>query len=253
MPYDPRIHHRRSIRLHGYDYSQEGAYFVTICVQGKALLFGEVHGETMHPNEAGRMVQSVWDGLPEHYPGVDIDAFQLMPNHVHGIIVLYAEDAKPEAPRKAQGRARGPAPTPRDGAQAPGVGAGPRACPTARHGAPRGPGETGQETEPDRAWGRDPTERLGKARDGACAMSLPDVVARFKSLTTTRYSDRVLRCGWPRFQGRVWQRNYYEHVVRDEDELYRIRQYIMDNPASWAYDRENPEGKGPHDGEPWQV
>ena len=76
-------HHRRSIRLQGYDYSQAGAYFVTICVKGKECLFGNIID-----GEAGRMVQTVWDELPAHYANVDIDLFQIMPNHIHGIIIL---------------------------------------------------------------------------------------------------------------------------------------------------------------------
>jgi len=94
MPYDPRIHHRRSIRLKDYDYSLDGAYFVTICTQNRAMLFGSVAGCEMRPNEAGTLIQRTWDELPGHYPDVETDAFQLMPNHLHGIVVLSpSEDA----------------------------------------------------------------------------------------------------------------------------------------------------------------
>ena len=203
MGYDPRVHHRRSIRLQGYDYSEEGAYFVTICAQDRALRFGEVRGEQMWPNDAGRMVQAAWDGVPHHYPGVDIDVFQLMPNHLHGIIVLYADEGEASS-----------------GSHSPVA---------------------------------DATDRLSGAERGPCALSLPGVVQRLKSLTTTRYREGVARCGWPRFRRRLWQRNYHEHVVRDEDELDRIRQYIIDNPANWEYDRENPRGKQRDEGEPWLV
>ena len=71
-------------------------------------------------------------------------------------------------------------------------------------------------------------------------MSLPDVVHRFKTLTTKLYSDGVKQCGWPPYPGRLWQRNYYEHIIRDERSLDRIRQYITENPAHWAEDSENP-------------
>ena len=203
MPYDPRIHHRRSIRLQDYDYSEEGAYFVTICAQDQRLLFGDVRDEAMHPNDAGHMIQQIWDGLPQHYPGVDTDVFQLMPNHLHGIIVLYVDDV-----------------------------------PTRREG---------------RVPIHDATDRLGRARDETCEMSLSDVVQRFKSLTTTRYRQGVLRCGWPCFRSRVWQRNYHEHVIRDERDLDRIRQYIIGNPSDWQFDRENPDGRRRPPDEPWQV
>ena len=88
MGYDSRRHHRRSIRLQGYDYTQAGAYFVTVCVQDRECLLGQIVGEEMQLSEAGQMVQSVWDELPDHYPGVDVDEFVVMPNHIHGIILL---------------------------------------------------------------------------------------------------------------------------------------------------------------------
>jgi REP element-mobilizing transposase RayT len=82
-------------------------------------------------------------------------------------------------------------------------------------------------------------------------MSLPDVVHRFKTLTTKRYADGVKQCGWTPFAGRLWQRNYYEHIIRDEESLDRIRQYIADNPARWTFDRENPEATAPEPKDAW--
>ena len=127
----------------------------------------------------GCLVQQVWDDLPNHYPGVECDVFGIMPNHVHGVIIL--------------------------------VGAGPRACP--QKGQPQGVAPT---------------------------MSLADVVHRFKTLTTNRYIRAVKESGWTRLAGRLWQRNYYEHIVRDEAELLRIREYVANNPLQWENDRENP-------------
>jgi REP element-mobilizing transposase RayT len=77
---------RRSIRLQGYDYSQAGAYFITICTRDRGCLFGDMVDGQMQLNEAGQIIQSVWDGLPQFYEGIDLDAFVIMPNHVHGII-----------------------------------------------------------------------------------------------------------------------------------------------------------------------
>jgi len=201
MAYDRRIHHRRSIRLQDYDYSHEGAYFVTICTQGKALLFGDVEGETMRPNDVGEMIQLVWDALPQHYPGVDVDACQLMPNHLHGVIVLYA-----------------------------GGGA---------------PGEAGDATGP--------TDRLGRVEDPSCPIALAEVIKRFKSFTAMRYREGVRSRGWRRLSGGLWQRNYYEHIVRHEDELNRVRRYILENPIRWQYDRENPNGWEPTITEAWEM
>ena len=92
MKYDPDKHARRSIRLRGYEYAQPGACFVTICTQNRDCLFGEVVKGLMDVNDAGQMIQSVWDELPQHYPGVDVDAFVVMPNHIHGIILLTPDE-----------------------------------------------------------------------------------------------------------------------------------------------------------------
>ena len=93
MPYDPNRHHRRSIRLKGYDYTQPGAYFVTIVTQHRECLFGEIVNSQMVFNEAGRMIKTVWDAIPQHHPGIETDAFVIMPNHIHGIIVITAANA----------------------------------------------------------------------------------------------------------------------------------------------------------------
>ncbi len=190
MKYNPDIHHRRSIRLKQYDYSSEGAYFVTICAQHRQCLFGDVMDGEMRLNDAGKIILSVWDELPLYYPGANVDAFVVMPNHIHGIIVLT-------------------------------VGAGPRACPENRTARPE----------------------KGQPQGVAPTMPLPDLVQRFKSLTTSRYRHGVMQFRWPSFPGKLWQRNYYEHIIRNEDELNRIRQYICDNPSNWETDEENPNGK----------
>ena len=218
MRFDPERHHRRSIRLKGYDYHQAGAYFVTICTQDRAFLFGQVvHGE-MRLNEAGKMVYDVWNDLPAFYPGVQTDAFIVMPNHIHGIIILVGADPRvcPDAdPRVCPGQ--------------PSVGVGPCAypdsCPRAYRGEP--PVGVGPRAYPGQPQGVAPT------------MGLPDVVHRFKTMTTKRYADGVKRLGWEPFRGRLWQRNYYEHIIRNEESLNRIREYILTNPMRWALDREN--------------
>ena len=86
--YNPAIHRRRSSRLRGYDYSSAGAYFVTICTKQRECLFREIVDGIMRPREAGKVFQLVWDTLPRHYANVDLDIFVIMPNHIHGIIVM---------------------------------------------------------------------------------------------------------------------------------------------------------------------
>lgn len=90
---DHRPRRRNSLRLKGYDYAQAGCYYVTLCIQQRACLLGEIVQGAMRLSEAGRMVQAVWDDLPRFYPGVEIDAFVIMPNHIHGILVLTADPA----------------------------------------------------------------------------------------------------------------------------------------------------------------
>jgi len=188
MNFNPDIHRRRSIRLKSHDYSQTGAYYVTVCAQNRDCVFGKIVDAQMILHDAGRMVQSVWDELPAYYPGVQTDSFVVMPNHFHGIILLTGTN----------------------------VGAGPRACPN-------------QDTE------------KGQPRRVAPTTSLPDVMYGFKSMTTTHYRYGVKEQGWPPFQKRLWQRNYYDHIIRDDFEMNRIQEYIAKNPTRWLEDEENPD------------
>ncbi len=79
---------RRSVRLRGYDYSHAGAYFVIICTRNRACLFGEIVDGEMVLDDSGPMVETVWNKLPDRFPNIDLDAFIIMPNHIHGIIIL---------------------------------------------------------------------------------------------------------------------------------------------------------------------
>ena len=175
MKYDPEKHHRHSIRLKGYDYSQAGAYFVTIVTQNRACLFGAVVDGEMRLNETGQIVRRCWLDIPAHFPHAELDEFVVMPNHVHGIIVI------------VDGRGT--------------------AC-------------------------RAPTEQFGRPVTG----SIPTVIRSFKSAVTKRINEQRGTPG-----AHVWQRNYYEHIIRNEESLDRIRQYIANNPLRWAFDRENPD------------
>ena len=272
MTFDPGKHHRRSIRLEDYDYSWAGAYFVTICAQNRSCLFGEICNDEVIPNPAGRLVQSEWDALPKRFSLLDLDAFVLMPNHVHAIVVITEESwTSPTADQfgcargvrnpnvgatlvvaqSADDRARaGTRPAPTLGAQNPNVGATLVVAQSADTGAPvddkagsRPEDRAGSRPE-DRAGSR-PEDRAGSRPQGRAgtrpAPTLGDVVGAFKSLTTHRYVIGVRNHGWPRFQRRLWQRNYDEHIIRNAGELKQVRQYIADNPVQWVVDRENPD------------
>ncbi len=220
MRFDPEKHHRKTIRMQGYDYSQPGAYFVTIVTQGRACLFGEIVGGEMRLNEIGEMIAEEWDALRERFPQIVPDVFIVMPNHIHGIIVI-----TDHLPDSLVSRATISGATTRVAPTSPGatiVGA----------GLVPAPDKSGLVPAPDGA-----TTRVAPTRG---APTVGDMVGAFKSRTTVRYIEGVKTRGWPPFHRRLWQRNYYEHIIRNEDALQQIRQYILDNPANWENDRENP-------------
>jgi REP element-mobilizing transposase RayT len=181
MGYNREVHHRRSIRLRGYDYGRPGAYFLTVCTRGGRQLFGAIDNGEMCLREAGQVVAACWNDLPQHYPCLSLDEFVVMPNHVHGILILAD------------------------------VGAGLRPAPTNRRGA------GGSEIS---AYMR---------RHG-----VPEIVRAFKSFSARRINEVGAGDGQP-----VWQRNYYEHIIRG-GEMDQIREYIRTNPLRWACDRYNP-------------
>jgi putative transposase len=177
MRYDPFKHQRRSIRLQGYDYTLGGAYFVTICTQDREYLFGEIVDSEMRLSEIGRVVEEEWIKTATVRKNVGLDAFVVMPNHIHGIVVIVDEDKPID------------------------VGAQRRCAPTPL---------------------------------GVAAGSLGAIIRSFKSVVTKRTNqirDTRSVC--------VWQRNYHEHIIRDDKDLDRIRLYIVDNPANWETDQEN--------------
>ncbi|WP_373499279.1 transposase [Desulfococcus sp.] len=194
--YNPAIHHRRSIRLQGYDYSQAGAYFITICTHIRECLFGEIKDREMQTNDAGKMVHTVWNDIPFRFDGLELDIFIVMPSHIHGIIVLPW--------RRGESCIR--------------------PSPTTDHSTDHKEGD-----HKDRPYG-----------------TLPGTVGRivqaFKSISTRGYTVGVKKSGWSPFQGKLWQRNYWEHIIRNETELNRTRAYIQDNPDQWESDKLHPRG-----------
>jgi putative transposase len=195
--------HRRSIRLRGYVYSSRGIYFVTICTEKKVCLFGQVVDNEMKVNEAGRIVEKVWNSIPDRFPNVQVDSFVVMPNHVHGVIAIMSDGR--------QGAASGA----RTNAEAGGVLKG--AASSAR---------TSAET----------TEGAVSGARANASPSLGKILRAFKSISAIEV-NKEFGC-----EGRaVWQRNYFEHIVRDGDDLDRVRRYIVENPWHWAEDEENPE------------
>jgi len=304
MRYDPDRHHRRSIRIGGYDYSQAGAYFVTVCTFERVLLFGNVVDGEMRLNETGRIVQQVWAGLADRFVAAHLDTFVVMPNHVHAVVMLTeGEGVMNHAPTGA-GRGVGAqfiAPRTADTGAHPscdeplaagvtnegvmnhaptGVGRGveaqfiaPRTADTGAHpscdeslaagvtnegvmnhaptGVGRGVGaqfiaprtaDTGAHPSCDESLA------AGMTNEGVMnhAPTIGEIVRALKAVS----ARRVRQLPNDSF---AWQRNYYEHVVRNEAELNRIRQYIADNPGNWATDRQNPSMRPSSTTEKWQV
>ena len=176
MKMTPRVYHRRSIRLKGYDYSQSGAYFVTICTHNRGLLFEE--------EEVRKILDKEWLNTGRIRQNVILDEFVVMPNHLHGIIMITQ-----------------------------GVGA---YCDVGAYCH-----------TPLRNQFKSPSKTVGA------------IIRGFKSTTTRQINLFHKTPGIP-----IWQRNYYDHIVRNEDEMNKIREYIKNNPLKWSLDRENPEKVG---------
>lgn len=161
---------RRLTRVKSYDYASQGAYFVTICTAHRVNLFGSILQDAMVPNSYGAVVQDVWQTLQDHYPHPRSLAFSLMPNHIHGILLIEYVGEEPNT-------------------------------------------ETGGSSSPH---------------------GLPEIVRAFKSFSAIRINAIRETVGRP-----VWQRGYYEHIIRNERSMLRIAEYVENNPAQWTLDREN--------------
>ncbi len=213
MVYDPEVHRRRSVRLRGYDYTLAGAYFVTLCAYERECLFGDVVDGMMVLNGYGNAVRDEWMRTPRIRPEVELDEFVLMPNHFHAILFITDVGAHRRAP---PGGCNPPLQK--------------SVCRTGAHiGAPPG--------------GCNPPLQKSVCRTGAHIGaplrrqpgSIGSIVAGFKSAATKRINALRDNPGAP-----VWQRNYYEHVIRGERDLDAIRQYIACNPAKWELDDNHP-------------
>lgn len=174
----PQLPKRRSIRLKGFDYSQAGNYFVTICSHNRHFLFGKIAAGETRLSRIGQLVTECWYEIPRHFPGVELPAIVVMPNHIHGLLLLYKR---------------------------------------ARHAVPL------HSAIPAVEAFSEPVER-----------SLPTILRSFKGAVTRRVRETLGR------DIQVWQRGYFERVIRNGKEFGLAQNYILQNPIRWEFDRENP-------------
>jgi len=189
--YNPRIHHRKSIRLKNYDYSRVGLYFITVCTQNQLHLFGEIINDSMVLNDAGEMIQQIWYKIPNDFHNIKLHEFIIMPNHIHSIIEIIP---------------------------------------------------------------------VGADSISAHETNVPTIIQSFKRHTTIEYIKMVKRHILAPFDRRIWQRNYWEHIIRDEHQYCCIAQYIVNNPRKWMLDQLNGgvgnavmEQSAPYDQKIWMV
>ncbi len=186
MPYNPYIHHRRSLRLQGYDYSQAGWYFITICSHNREFLFGDIIDGEMKLNDAGKIADECWIEIPKHFPNAILHDYVVMPNHIHGIVELTggnnvgAEDLLP-------------------------------------------PQENIEYVPKQNAFQK------------MIPRSIGSIVKGFKIGVTKWFRYERVENFQP--QQTVWQRNYHEHIIRNEQSYHKISEYIINNPRNWNIDK----------------
>ena len=209
MKYDPTKHHRRSIRLKGYDYHNAGAYFVTICTQNRECV--------LEDPIVNAIIKDVWQALPSWFPTIELDEFVIMPNHTH--FVVWITDVGTSLA---------------DVLDADALDADVLDVDVLDGGNMDG----GNMDVGNMDVGKPHPYKIPKPEKKNTAPALGDVVGAFKSLVFKVYLDWV-EINDPSRRAKFWQHNYYEHIVRNERELNAIRQYIVDNPMNWKMDRDN--------------
>lgn len=255
------FYRRNSLRLKNFNYTKPCVYFITMCVNQHLCLFGEVNDRKLKLNAAGKMIAKVFTNLRKYYKGTVLDTYIVMPNHFHGIIIIdhtvgaslcgrpsknilgnelnqQKNDCTKTKILMGQTHSKGRGYTdPENCVQTPNdrtlffnnffatnkfndIYFG-------RHNWGRA-----WSTKMGQAW----STKMGRARRPAPThdqLSLGEIIGRFKSYTTTQYISGVKNNKWKPFYEKLWQRGYYDHIVKDKKELFAIRKYIVDNPLHW--------------------
>ena len=236
-PYNPDIHQRRSIRLKGYDYASEGLYFVTMCVQNRECLFGEIKNDEMVLNDAGRMVEKWYRKTQDKFPDIVCHEMIIMPNHFHCIwenVGLHGASAVGADPRVRPPKQNDESSTNNFNNDCCGINDTDLDTPNIIIGDKYNGDEGGHVGPPlqenDILDDSDLVENTTRS-------PLSTVVQWFQTMSTNEYIRGVKQLGWPPFDRKLWQRNYYEHIIRDDASLQTIAYYIINNPSQWQNDR----------------
>lgn len=196
-----KLPNRQAYCLQGYDYTLAGGYFVTLVAKDRRMVFGDVVADQVVLNAAGELIQSEWIKIVDRFPSIMLDEFIVMPNHFHAILFLTNMRERVES-----------------------VGAG--LVPARK-----------QMDEVKSGKDKEDVERGVQER---AAPTLSDVVGAFKSITAVRYIENVKTNSWLPLNGQLWQRSFYDRIIRNEEELHHLREYVHFNVAKWPQDEENP-------------
>jgi REP element-mobilizing transposase RayT len=234
MKYNPQTHHRRSIRLKGYDYSQAGAYFITICTHNRECLFGTIENGEMMLNDGGNIAEECWLEIPKHFPNVVLHEYIVMPNHVHGIIELVG--AKNISPDNTNQHSPGDT-----GAHqhSPGNTGAHQHSPGNAGAHQHSPGDTGaHQHSPGNAGAHQHSPGDTGAKDFS-PLRIP-FVSPSRTIGSIIRGYKIGVTKWFRANTdieTVWQRNYHEHIIRNEQSYQTISDYIINNPRRWNDDK----------------
>jgi len=249
--YNPKKHNRKSIRLKGYDYTQPGLYFITICCRHMTHLFGHIQNGEMKLNDAGKMIDAEWQNLPTRFPNTKLHAYIIMPNHFHSILEILpsSDDAPSSGNAAASGNASSSSNSPASGnASAPGD-----ASTSGNASAPGDASSSGNAPAscipPSSSDASAPALSSGIAPAPARATlvvaphsaphsaALGEIISAFKSTTTVHYIHGIKSSGWEPFSRKLWHRNYHERIIRDQQAYQNISNYIKNNPAKWTTEK----------------
>ena len=206
--YNPRTHRRNSLRLKGYDYSQPGLYFLTICCQDRMPCFGYIIHSKMHLSDAGKMIEKWYFELENKFPHIKCHAMVVMPDHFHCMIEIIT---------KGQTYVSAHSPNANHG----------------DHGDHANPGDHGDHANPGEHANPGRGENANPGRGEHIGSPLPLVIQWFKTMTTNEYIRGVKTLNWVPFNKKLWQRNYHDIIVRDNHAFQTISTYILQNPRKW--------------------